>query len=274
MTGERRRFDCADEGQLEEGLAAAAEEVEANRLVVLPTDTVYGIAADAFQAPAVRRLLRAKGRGRNMPPPVLIAAAATLDSLASGVPAYAREMVEALWPGPLTLICTQQPSLKWDLGDNRATVAVRVPDHPVAVALLERTGPLAVSSANRTGMPAASTIDEAEEMLGDRVKVYLDSGPTPAAVASTILDVTGPRPRVLRRGGVELSRLREFDQRTFDAVRDRDDDGDDDVEDGPEVPQDRSAAAEGPAEGSADRALLDGEGGCRDGDGGRRDSDG
>jgi L-threonylcarbamoyladenylate synthase len=243
VTGERRRFDCADEGQLEEGLAAAAEEVEANRLVVLPTDTVYGIAADAFQAPAVRRLLRAKGRGRNMPPPVLIAAAATLDSLAAGVPAYAREMVEELWPGPLTLICTQQPSLKWDLGDNRATVAVRVPDHPVAVALLERTGPLAVSSANRTGMPAASNVDEAEEMLGDRVKVYLDAGPSRTSLASTILDVTNPRPRVLRRGGIPLSRLQEFEDSIVDAVADPDDDQDDDGGDRP-----RRSRDDGPGE--------------------------
>ena len=223
VTVERRRFDCADDDSRLEGLDAAVEEVRANRLVVLPTDTVYGIAADAFEAPAVRRLLRAKGRGRNMPPPVLVPTTATLDSLVSGVPAYAREMVAELWPGPLTLVCTQQPSLKWDLGDNRSTVAVRMPDHPVAIALLERTGPLAVSSANRTGMPAARTVEEAEEMLGDRVRVYLDGGPSGTGGASTILDVTGPRPRVLRRGGVKLSRLREFDQRTVDAVSHLDD---------------------------------------------------
>lgn len=212
----RRRFDCADETALEEGLDAAVEEVRSSRLVVLPTDTVYGVGSDAFDAPAVRRLLRAKGRGRDKPPPVLISSASTLDALASAVPSYARDMVAELWPGPLTLVCTQQPSLTWDLGDNRSTVAVRVPDQPVAVALLERTGPMAVTSANRTEMPAATTIDEAEEMLGDRVRVYLDAGPAGEAVASTILDVTGPRPRLLRRGGVSLERLREF----HDSVRD------------------------------------------------------
>jgi tRNA threonylcarbamoyl adenosine modification protein (Sua5/YciO/YrdC/YwlC family) len=163
-----------------------------------------------------------------MPPPVLVAAATTLDSLTSGVPAYAREMIEELWPGPLTLVCTQQPSLKWDLGDNRSTVAVRMPDHPVAIALLERTGPLAVSSANRTGMPAARTVDEAEEMLGDRVRVYLDGGPSSSDVPSTILDVTGPRPRVLRRGAIPLSRLRDFDKRVYNAFTDVVDDDEDD----------------------------------------------
>ncbi len=239
VTGERRRFDCADDAARDEGIEAAVDEIRSNRLVVLPTDTVYGVAADAFEAAAVRRLLRAKGRGRGMPPPVLVSSTATLDSLATGVPPYARDMIEELWPGPLTLVCTQQPSLSWDLGDNRSTVAVRMPDHPVAIALLERTGPLAVSSANRTGMPAASTIDEAEEMLGDRVKVYLDGGPSPGDVASTILDVTGPRPRVLRRGGVSLARLQEFDARTIDAIAGEDEDGTAADDDGQRRPRQR-----------------------------------
>jgi len=217
VTGERRRFDCADDDAREEGLEAALDEVRSNRLVVLPTDTVYGVAADAFEAAAVRRLMRAKGRGRDMPPPVMVAAASTLDSLASGVPSYARDMITELWPGPLTLVCTQQPSLSWDLGDARSTVAVRMPDHPLAITLLERTGPLAVTSANRTGMPAATTVEEAEEMLGDRVSVYLDGGPSPTSVASTIVDVTGSKPRVLRRGGIGIERLREFDESVVDA---------------------------------------------------------
>ena len=217
MTGERRRFDCADDEAREEGLDAAVDEIRANRLVVLPTDTVYGVAADAFEGAAVRRLMRAKGRGRDMPPPVMVAAVSTLDSLASGVPSYARDMINELWPGPLTLVCTQQPSLSWDLGDARSTVAVRMPDHPLAITLLERTGPLAVTSANRTGMPAATTVEQAEDMLGDRVWVYLDGGPSPTAVASTIVDVTGSKPRVLRRGGIGIERLREFDETVVDA---------------------------------------------------------
>ncbi len=211
--GADRVFDCVDAEQLEAGIEAAATALRDARLAVVPTDTVYGVAADAFDPAAVRRLLRAKGRGRNMPTPVLVAAASTLDALASGVPTYARDMVAELWPGPLTLVCTQQPSLTWDLGDARSTVAVRMPDHPVATELLGRTGPLAVSSANRSGLPAATTVAEALEMLGERVQVYLDAGPSPGASASTILDVTGPRGRVLRQGAVSLERLREFDTR-------------------------------------------------------------
>lgn len=206
-------FDCSDEEKRAAGLDAAVLAMRKGRLVVLPTDTVYGVAADAFEHAAVRRLLRAKGRGRDQPPPVLIGAASTLDALATGVPTYARDMVAELWPGPLTLVCTQQPSLTWDLGDNRATVAVRMPDHQVALDLLTRAGPLAVSSANRTRQPPAMTASQAQDMLGDRVQVYLDGGPTGGAEVSTIIDVTGRRGRVLRQGAVPLDRLREFDDR-------------------------------------------------------------
>jgi len=206
-------FSCADADHLEAGLEAAATALRDARLAVLPTDTVYGVAADAFDPAAVRRMLRAKGRGRNMPAPVLVAAASTLDALAAGVPTYARDMVDELWPGALTLVFTQQPSLTWDLGDARSTVAVRMPDHPVTTELLGRTGPLAVSSANRSGSAAATTIEQAVQMLGERVQVYLDDGPSPGGAASTILDVTGPRGRVLRQGAISLERLREFDTR-------------------------------------------------------------
>jgi L-threonylcarbamoyladenylate synthase len=204
------RFSTSDPDEREAGIANAALEVQRGRLVVLPTDTVYGVGADAFDARAVTRLLAAKGRGREMPPPVLVSAATTLDALAVGVPAYARALVEALWPGPLTLVCRQQPSLQWDLGDTRGTVAVRMPDHEVAIELLSRTGPLAVSSANRTGLPAATDADAAESMLGDRVAVILDDGPTPGAEPSTIVDVTGMGGgRLLRQGALSLERLNE-----------------------------------------------------------------
>ncbi len=204
------RFDCADEEERVRGLEAAEMVLRSEELVVLPTDTVYGVAADAFEPEAVRRLLRAKGRGRDLPPPVLVAAAETLDALTTKTPDYLHELVSELWPGPLTVVCQQQPSLTWDLGDSRSTVAVRMPDNEIALELIRATGPLAVSSANRTGMPAATTVDEAQEMLGHAVSVYLDGGPSPGAAPSTILDVTGPRPRVLRVGGVDLDRLREF----------------------------------------------------------------
>jgi tRNA threonylcarbamoyl adenosine modification protein (Sua5/YciO/YrdC/YwlC family) len=202
---------CGDEDTRSEGIEDAADAIRNGRLVVLPTDTVYGVAADAFDPAAVRRLLRAKGRGRDMPAPVLISATTTLDALASKVSPLARELVEALWPGPLTLICRQQPSLTWDLGDARGTVAVRMPADEVALELIRATGPLAVSSANRSGMPAAVDVVEAQEMLGDKVSVYLDNGPVTGGEASTILDVTGKTPRVLREGAVSLARLQEFD---------------------------------------------------------------
>lgn len=203
-------FDTADPDARENGISAAAIAVQRGGLVVLPTDTVYGIGADAFDPESVRRLLAAKGRGRDMPPPVLVSAAGTLDALAVGVPVYARTLVEALWPGPLTLVCRQQQSLQWDLGDTRGTVAVRMPDHPVALELIGRTGPLAVSSANKTGREAATTAAGAQAMLDDEVAVYLEAGPTPAAVPSTIVDVTGPVGRLLRPGAVDLARLNEL----------------------------------------------------------------
>jgi len=178
-------------------------------LVVLPTDTVYGIGADAFDAEAVARLLAAKGRGREMPPPVLVATQATLPALTSAVPAWVTPLIDAFWPGPLTLVCRDQPSLQWDLGDTRGTVAVRMPDHPVALAVLERTGPMAVSSANTSGSPAATDVDAAEAMLGDRVQVYVDAGPTEGSEPSTILDVTGDRPRLLRLGALAVERIDE-----------------------------------------------------------------
>ena len=207
-----KRYVCSDADQLNEGLHEAKSALQSEQLVVLPTDTVYGIAADAFEPAAVRRLLRAKGRGRDQPPPVLVAATTTLDALATNLPGYARDMVAELWPGALTLVCRQQTSLAWDLGDNRETVAIRMPDNEYALALLKQTGPLAVSSANTHGDPAATDVDAAEEMLGESVEVYLDGGTCDDATPSTIVDVTGPDPRVLREGAISLERLKEFNE--------------------------------------------------------------
>ncbi len=205
------RHGTSTPDEREQALDAASLAVQRGGLVVLPTDTVYGIGADAFDPAAVRALLRAKGRGRDMPPPVLVSAATTLDALAVRVPGYARALVEAFWPGPLTIVCHQQTSLQWDLGDTRGTVAVRMPDHEVARELLERTGPLAVSSANLTGRPAATDADAAQEMLGEHVDVIVDAGPSPQGVdgaqPSTIVDVTGPQGRVLRVGALSLDQL-------------------------------------------------------------------
>ncbi len=208
MTVVSTRFQASDPEQLEQGLSAAVGAVRSGELVLLPTDTVYGVAADAFDPPAVSRLLAAKGRGREMPPPVLISAVPTLDALAIGLPFWVRTLVERYWPGALTLVVREQGSLQWDLGDTRGTVALRMPHDPVALALLERTGPLAVSSANLSGRPAATDADQAEEMLGDQVAVLLDGGPARGDLASTILDCTGDRPRVLRAGALPLEELR------------------------------------------------------------------
>ena len=204
------KYDCSVDEEFDRGLLAAQAALEDGKLVVLPTDTVYGLAADAFSPQAVKNLLDAKGRTRQMPPPVLVGAPTTLDALAVDIPSWLRTAVEALWPGPLTVICHQQPSLTWDLGDTHNTVAVRMPDDRRALALLKQTGPLAVSSANTTGDPAALTVDEAEDMLGGRVAVYLDGGPSTSGVASTILDATGSTPRILRAGPITLEQLHVF----------------------------------------------------------------
>lgn len=209
MTSVSERFPTSTDEEREAAIEAASLAVQRGELVVLPTDTVYGIGADAFDPAAVRGLLAAKGRGREMPPPVLISAATTLDALAIKVPGYARALVEAFWPGPLTLVCHQQTSLQWDLGDTRGTVAVRMPDHEVAREILERTGPLAVSSANKTGMPAATDADQAIDMLGEDVAVVVDAGESPGGEASTIVDVTGDQGRVLRLGALSLEQLNE-----------------------------------------------------------------
>lgn len=187
----------------------AVNALSRGALVVLPTDTVYGIAADAFAPTAVQALLDAKGRGRQMPPPVLIPAVGTMAGLATDVPDAAHALAEAFWPGGLTIIVTAQPSLAWDLGETRGTVALRVPDHDTALALLRRTGPLAVSSANRTGSPAALTAGDAFDQLGASVDVYLDAGQAPGGVSSSIVDATTSTLRLVRAGAISLERLRE-----------------------------------------------------------------
>jgi L-threonylcarbamoyladenylate synthase len=194
---------------LSAGVDAAVAALRRGELVVLPTDTVYGIAADAFAPAAVGKLLETKGRGRDMPVPVLVGAWRTIDGLAAEVTPVARQLVEAFWPGPLTLVVRAAGSLAWDLGETRGTVAVRMPLHPVALQVLEQTGPLAVSSANRTGLPPATDAAEAARQLGTAVPIYLDGGASGDPVPSTILDLTGDVPRVLRSGALPLERLRE-----------------------------------------------------------------
>src|ERR1700730_10546208 len=199
-------FDCADPEQRSRGIASAAAAVKNGGLAVLPTDTVYGVGADAFDSAAVAALLSAKGRGRDMPVPVLVGSWHTIDGLALMVPQSTRDLIRAFWPGALSLVVRQAPSLQWDLGDARGTVMLRMPLHPVAIELLREVGPMAVSSANISGRPPAVNADDARNQLGDLVDVYLDAGPSAQQAASTILDLTGAEPRILRPGPVRHER--------------------------------------------------------------------
>ncbi|NLT30618.1 MAG: threonylcarbamoyl-AMP synthase [Propionibacterium sp.] len=217
------RYDCTDPRELSaEAENAVRRAITAGECIVFATDTVYGIGADAFSPTAVQALLDAKGRGRDMPPPVLIAAPEVLPALVTDLPAGAQQLVEAHWPGPLTVIGRQQPSLRLDLGEAAGTIAVRVPDDDLARAVLRITGPLAVSSANRSGQDPATTCAGAEEQLGDRVSVYLDGGESAGGVPSTIVDFTRyPDGEVLRVGALSIDDLRE----TLPGLRDPGTDG-------------------------------------------------
>ena len=185
-----RIYDCSVDTDLLTGMRLAKVSLGRHELVVMPTDTVYGIGCDAFSAKGVEALLAAKGRGPQSPPPVLIPNTQTLHALAERVPDVAVRLAETFWPGALAIVRRAHPSLGWDLGETRGTVALRMPDHKIALALLEEVGPMAVSSANLTGEPAATTCQQAEAYLGSSVSVYLDGGTSPKGEASTILDLT------------------------------------------------------------------------------------
>lgn len=200
-------YDCTTDLGRVEGVAKAAEAVRGGEVVVLPTDTVYGIGADAFSAEAVASVLAAKGRGREMPPPVLVPSVRTVDGLATQVPDWARDLIREFWPGPLTLVFQAQSSLMWDLGDTNGTVALRMPKDDIALALLSEVGPMAVTSANLTGQPPATTVTEAAVQLGAAVSVYLDGGPAAGHEVSTIVDCTGDAPVVLRFGAISQDQI-------------------------------------------------------------------
>src|SRR5260370_24835436 len=202
-------YDCADEAQRAAGMAAAVAAVLKGALVVLPTDTVYGVGADAFRPTAVDSLLSAKGRGRHMPPAVLVGSVRAANALIEDLGPYGQELIDEFWPGGLTVVCRASRSLKWDLGETKGTVAVRMPEHPVALELLAQTGPMPVGRANLSGKPAAKTAGDAREQFGDAVEVYLDGGQCETDIPSTIVDLTGDMPRLLRGGAVSIGRLRE-----------------------------------------------------------------
>lgn len=215
-------YDCTVAEQLLSGMRLARAALSRGELIVMPTDTVYGVAADAFTPAAIQRLLATKGRSRQSPPPVLIADTQTLSALAETVSEPARELIKVFWPGALTIVFPARSSLSWDLGETSGTVALRIPADAVARELLAETGPLAVSSANLTGYPAACTAGEAQEMLGEKVSVYLSSGVLQpgrsvgrSPVASTIVDATEhpddssdfPRIRIIRHGMISAQQI-------------------------------------------------------------------
>ena len=204
-------------------LERAAAHVRAGGLLILPTDTVYGIGALASDAAGVSRLLAAKGRDRRMPPPVLVADPAQAFDVVARLPDAARALIGAFWPGALTLVLDARADLDWDLGESGGTVALRMPDHPLALELLRRTGPMAVTSANRTGLAPATDAAAALAAFPGRVALaddaaagphgadilLLDGGPTPGPVPSTIVSLAGgsPGPIVVREGVVPRAEL-------------------------------------------------------------------
>jgi L-threonylcarbamoyladenylate synthase len=203
-------YKCADEAQLEEGLAAAAAAVLSGELVVLPTDTLYGLGADAFSPAAVARLVAVKAQPRPAPPAVLVGSVKAASALVEDLGPYGQQLIDEFWPGGLTIVCRAARTLSWDLGDTRGTVSVRMPEHPVAIALLRETGPMAVSTANTAGRPPATNASAALAQLGNEVSVYLDGGQLPEGKPSTVVDLTGDIPRLLRQGAISIGRLREI----------------------------------------------------------------
>lgn len=214
-------YSCADSSSRGEGVRAAAEAARDGRLVVMPTDTLYGIGCDAFNNQAVADLLAAKKRGPDMPVPVLVGSWETIKGLVATYSDQAQLLVEAFWPGGLSLVVPQAPSLPWNLGDTRGTVMLRMPLHPVAIELLREVGPMAVSSANVSGQPPAKTAIEAKQQLGDSVQVYLDGGEAPIGEPSTIIDLSGRRPYLLREGAISAECLGEVLGVSAESLRTR-----------------------------------------------------
>lgn len=196
-------LDCRSPQALKE----AASVVRSGGLIVLPTDTVYGIGADPRSPHGVERLLHAKGRGRDKPSPVLVTSIEQAESLALEIPKSARTLMERLWPGALTIVLDAREEIGWDLGETGGTVAVRMPDDPFTLHLLETVGSLAVSSANLTGEPPAITCQMAAAGLGERVDLYLDGGSRQGGIPSTIVRVRDSELDVLREGALSAQLL-------------------------------------------------------------------
>lgn len=175
-------------------------------MVALPTDTVYGLAIDPTRPGAAGRVFRLKRRPRGVELPVLVADVDQALTLADAPAPWVRRLMERFWPGPLTLVVPRHPHLRFDLGEDRATIGLRCPDHPVPRALCRLSGPLAVTSANHHGEPPLQVAGDVVSVFGSEVAVVLDGGPC-AGVPSTVVDGTGAAPRCLRPGALDWAEV-------------------------------------------------------------------
>ncbi|GIK09996.1 MAG: hypothetical protein JETCAE02_00690 [Anaerolineaceae bacterium] len=187
-------------------IARALEILRAGGLVVFPTDTVYGLGSLAFDQAAIESIYAVKGRPLEKAIPILIADAADLDRLARAVTDLARRLASRFWPGPLTLVLPKRADLPAAVSA-ADTVGVRVPGHAAARALLRAAGPMAVTSANLSGRSSPRSAEEAASQLGGRVPLVLDGGETPGGVPSTVVDVSGSVPVILREGPLTLAEI-------------------------------------------------------------------
>ncbi|MDO5033180.1 L-threonylcarbamoyladenylate synthase [Corynebacterium sp.] len=214
-------YNCGDEKERQEGMEMAVKAAKSGRLVVMPTDTLYGLGCDAFDNDAVANLLATKHRGPDMPVPVLVGSWDTIKGLVGTYTDTAKTLVEAFWPGGLSIVVPQAPSLPWNLGDTRGTVMLRMPLHPIAIELLREVGPMAVSSANISGHQPPTTALAAKQQLGKAVTVYLDGGEAAIGKPSTIIDLSGPRPYLLREGAISAERVGEVIGVSAESLRTR-----------------------------------------------------
>ncbi|KKO77993.1 MULTISPECIES: L-threonylcarbamoyladenylate synthase [Corynebacterium] len=214
-------YNCADAAEREEGMALAVKAAKSGRLVVMPTDTLYGLGCDAFDNDAVASLLATKHRGPDMPVPVLVGSWDTVKGLVASLDDTAQTLIEAFWPGGLSIVVPQAPSLPWNLGDTRGTVMLRMPLHPIAIELLREVGPMAVSSANISGQTPPTTAIAAKQQLGKAVTVYLDGGEAEVGKPSTIIDLSGSRPYLLREGALSAEQIGEVIGVSAESLRTR-----------------------------------------------------
>ncbi len=189
-----------------EAIDLAVKALSRGDIIGVPTDTVYGLAADPFHTGASHRLFRLKGRPRSVELPVLVGNEEQALGLCTAVPATARRLMRRYWPGPLTLVLPRRPELEADLGEDDATIGIRCPAHPVPLAICEQIGPIATTSANRHKEPALTTAKEVSESLGPELVLVLDAGPCDG-LPSTVVDCTGEAPKLLREGRLSAQEI-------------------------------------------------------------------